>query len=57
MYHIDFEKFDEKSRKDFYELDQYVDEYHTISEISKLQIQKLQIKNYINPFGLTKKLV
>ena len=56
VYHIDFEKFDEKSRKDFYELDQYVDEYHTISEISKLQIQKLTDKKITSiPFWINQK--
>ena len=31
IYHIDFDNFDNKQEKDFYDLDQYVDRYHVIS--------------------------
>lgn len=43
-YHFDFEKFGVKERKNFYDLDQYVDEYHVISEITKKQLSGLTEK-------------
>ena len=39
-----FEKFGVKERKNFYDLDQYVDEYHVISEITKKQLSGLTEK-------------
>ncbi len=41
IHHIDFEKFNEEVKKEFYERDSYVDVYHVFSEKSKLQLQKL----------------
>ena len=43
-YHFDFEKFGVKERKNFYDLDQYVDEYHVVSEITKKQLSGLTEK-------------
>jgi len=43
-HHFDFEKFGVKERKNFYDLDQYVDEYHVISEITKKQLSGLTEK-------------
>ncbi len=51
IHHIDFYKFDEKERKDFYKRDKYVDFYHTVSEKSRDQLMKLTNKKvYIIPF-------
>tara|TARA_B100000214_G_scaffold339426_1_gene285226 strand:- start:108 stop:1031 length:924 start_codon:yes stop_codon:yes gene_type:complete len=51
IYHIDFDNFDEKQEKDFYNLDQYVDQYHVISLKTKLQLSTLTKKEIISiPF-------
>ena len=51
IHHIDFDKFDEKDRKDFYERDKYVDYYHTVSEKSCDQLRFLTNKKvYVIPF-------
>lgn len=44
IYHIDEAKFDETEKKNFFNRDQYVDNYHVISKITKLQIEKLTNK-------------
>ena len=44
IYHIDEEKFDETEKKNFSNRDQYVDNYHVISNMTKLQIEKLTNK-------------
>ena len=51
IHHIDFYKFDEKERKDFYKRDKYVDFYHTVSEKSRDQLMNITNKKvYIIPF-------
>ncbi len=51
IYHIDFDKFDNKEKDDFFERDNYVDFYHVISEKTKRELQKLTKKNIISiPF-------
>ena len=40
-YHFDFNNFD---RENFYELDQYVDEYHVISKKTQEQLEQLTAK-------------
>lgn len=50
IHHIDFEKFNEK---DFLARDNYVDQYHAISEITKKQVQQLTNKKItVLPFWL-----
>ncbi len=44
IYHIDFDNFDEKDRKDFYKRDTYVDEYHVISKKTLSQVKSLTDK-------------
>lgn len=57
IHHIDFEKFDKKAEKDFYDRDRYVDEYHVISKKTKIQVEKLTNKNInIIPFWVNQKL-
>jgi len=56
VYHIDFDSFDEKEEKNFYELDQYVHTYHVISLKTKEQLQKLTNKKIISiPFWINQK--
>lgn len=43
-YHFDFNKFGEKEKENFLNLDQYVDEYHVISELTKIQLSTLTNK-------------
>ena len=51
IYHIDFEKFDEKEKKEFLERDKYVEFYHVISLKTKEQLAKLTKKEIISiPF-------
>ena len=40
VHHIDEEKFDDKEKRDFLKRDQFVDVYHTISDKSKIQLEK-----------------
>ncbi len=44
IYHIDFDNFDEKDKKDFYKRDTYVDEYHVISKKTLSQVKSLTDK-------------
>ena len=44
IYHIDFESFDDNERKDFYERDKFVDEYHVISLKTNTQLENLTQK-------------
>lgn len=56
IHHIDFEKFNKKDEKDFLARDNYVDQYHTISEITKKQVQQLTNKKImVLPFWLNQK--
>lgn len=51
IHHIDFEKFDDKEKIDFYERDGYVDVYHTVSHKTKEQLETLTNKNiFVIPF-------
>ena len=51
IYHIDFDKFDEKEKKEFLERDKYVEFYHVISLKTKEQLAKLTKKEIISiPF-------
>tara|TARA_B100000575_G_C23141894_1_gene664731 strand:+ start:2464 stop:3378 length:915 start_codon:yes stop_codon:yes gene_type:complete len=53
-YHFDFNIFD---KKDFYELDKYVDEYHVISNKTKNQLKNLTDKKITSiPFWINQKL-
>ena len=55
IYHIDFDKFDDKDLKEFHERDQYVDIYHVISIKTKNQLEQLTNKKIVSiPFGLIK---
>lgn len=47
IHHIDFEKFDNKEKSDFYKLDQYVDIYHVISKNTQKQLEQLTSKKSI----------
>ena len=51
IYHIDFEKFDEKEKKEFLERDKYVEFYHVISLKTKQQLEQLTNKKIVSiPF-------
>lgn len=53
-YHFDFDNFD---RKDFFELDQYVDEYHVISLKTKEQLKTLTDKSITSiPFWVNQNI-
>jgi glycosyltransferase involved in cell wall biosynthesis len=53
IHHIDFDKFNKKEEKDFFDRDKYVDHYHAISEITKKQVQQLTNKKItVLPFWL-----
>ncbi len=53
-YHFDFKKFDEK---DFYKLDQYVDEYHVISGNTYKQLENLTNKKITSiPFWVNQNI-
>ena len=43
-HHFDFDKFGQKEKENFYNLDQYVDEYHVVSEMTKEQLSRLTDK-------------
>ena len=52
-YHFDFDNFD---KKDFYELDEYVDEYHVISNKTLDQLKTLTNKKITSiPFWIDQK--
>ena len=51
IYHIDFEKFDDKEKKEFLKRDKYVEFYHVISLKTKEQLAQLTNKEIISiPF-------
>ncbi len=51
IYHIDFDKFDEKERKEFLKRDKYVEFYHVISLKTKQQLEQLTNKKIVSiPF-------
>ena len=49
IHHIDFNKFDDAERVNFYDRDKYIDFYHVISKKTETQLKKL-----LNPSKLTK---
>ncbi|MAT49238.1 MAG: hypothetical protein CMA27_05355 [Euryarchaeota archaeon] len=57
IYHIDFQKFSDKDKKDFLKRESYVDEYHVISEKSKMQLEQLTNKKITSiPFWVNQNL-
>jgi glycosyltransferase involved in cell wall biosynthesis len=57
IYHIDFENFDDVERKDFYNRDQYIDEYHVISKKTEDQLKTLTNKKITSiPFWVDNKI-
>tara|TARA_B100000945_G_C20404427_1_gene609208 strand:- start:75 stop:992 length:918 start_codon:yes stop_codon:yes gene_type:complete len=57
IHHIDMDKFDEKSKEDFYERDEYVDIYHAISNKTSQQIKELTDKPIVTmPFWVNDKI-
>lgn len=57
IHHIDYSKFNKKEEKNFYDLDQYVDSYHAVSDSTKKQLANLTNKNiYSIPFWLNQKI-
>ena len=51
IYHIDFSKFDEREKKEFYKRDKYVDIYHVISNKTRDQLSQITDKEiYPIPF-------
>jgi glycosyltransferase involved in cell wall biosynthesis len=53
IHHIDFNKFDDAERINFYDRDRYIDFYHVISEKTKNQLKKLTNKKiFIQPFWI-----
>ena len=57
IYHIDFDSFDEKEKKDFYNRDKFVDIYHVISNITKQQLERLTNKKIVSiPFWVDESL-
>jgi glycosyltransferase involved in cell wall biosynthesis len=56
IYHIDFKAFGYDEKKDFYEMDKYVDVYHVISLKTEEQLKKLTNKKIISiPFWVNQK--
>lgn len=57
IYHIDFEKFDEKDIKEFKKRDEFVDIYHVISKKNISEVRKLTTKRIISiPFWVDQNL-
>ena len=57
IHHIDESKFDEKQKKEFYEIDKYVDFYHVISEKTYEQLVKLTDKKiFVIPFWVNQNI-
>ena len=55
IYHLDFKKFDDKQKKDFYYRDEFVDQYHVISQKTKKDLSELTSKKlYQYLFGSIK---
>ncbi len=53
IYHIDEEKFTKEEQEKFYKRDEYVNEYHVISNKTKKQVEKLTDKKITNlPFWI-----
>lgn len=57
IYHIDNEKFDDEEKKEFYNRDQFIDEYHVISKNTENQLKKLTEKKITTiPFWVNTKI-
>lgn len=57
IYHIDFEKFNEKDIKEFKKRDEFVDIYHVISKKNISEVRKLTTKRIISiPFWVDQNL-
>lgn len=57
VYHIDFQKFTNSEKKDFYKRDKFVDMYHVISEKTKQQLSQLTDKKIISiPFWINQQI-
>jgi glycosyltransferase involved in cell wall biosynthesis len=57
IYHIDFEKFNDIDKDEFYQRDQFVDEYHVISLKTKQQLRQLTSKKITSiPFWIDQNL-
>jgi len=57
IHHIDFDKFNDKEKTDFYKRDKYVDLYHTVSDKTKEQLKTLTNKKIIViPFWINQKI-
>ena len=57
IHHIDFEKFDNKERKNFFKRDKYVNVYHSISKKTTQQLRSLTDKEIITiPFWVNQNL-
>jgi glycosyltransferase involved in cell wall biosynthesis len=57
IYHIDEEKFDKKSKNEFFKRDQYVDHYHVISKNTEKQLTSLTSKKISSlPFWINEKI-
>ncbi len=56
-HHLDLKNFDENKQFDFDELNHYVDEYHSVSQATKLQLQKFTNKKITTiPFWINQNL-
>jgi len=57
IYHIDFEKFSDSDKDEFYQRDQFVDEYHVISLKTQQQLRQLTDKKITSiPFWIDQNL-
>ena len=57
IYHLDFTKFDDKQKKDFYYRDEFVDQYHVISQKTKKDLSELTSKKIISiPFWVNQNI-
>lgn len=53
IHHIDFNKFDDAERVNFYDRDKYIDFYHVISKKTETQLKKLTSKKiFTQPFWI-----
>ena len=56
-HHFDFDKFGQKEKENFYNLDQYVDEYQVVSEMTKEQLSRLTDKKITSiPFWVNQNI-
>ena len=56
-HHLDLNNFSKENQDDFYNLDQYVDEYHVISKPTRKQVEKFTNKNItVIPFWINQNI-